>query len=266
MRLADQRVDREAGAAVAATAADAVGVDAARLLTFGRDGPCVDDTDIAANVAIAAEAADAHGDHRACPLRRLRVHTKRACGRQAAIAAATADAVGKNPVRLLAERIDAAVVLDCHVAADIARAAVTADRDVEVARTARVGRGRRRLRERAGETEAAVAAAAADALGEHAIRELAHRQNVAGVGHADGAALAAAAALATEADADRGEIGRRGAGDGESAVAAAATEALRTHAVRLRTVRVDIRAGEDFHRAAVARCASGAADADRHLR
>jgi hypothetical protein len=69
VRLADQRVDREAGAAVAATAADAVGVNAACLLAFRRDDACVFDADIAADVAVAAEAADAHGDHCAGPLR-----------------------------------------------------------------------------------------------------------------------------------------------------------------------------------------------------
>ena len=201
VRLADRRIDREARAAVAATAADAVGVDAARLLAFGRDHARVGHAHVAADVAVAAEAADAHRHHGARPLRRLRVHAERACGCQATIAAATADAVRENAVRLLAERIDAAVVRDGHVAADVAGAAGAADRDVEIAWAARVV-ARRRLRERAGDTEATVAAAAADALGEHSVRELAHREDVARVRHVDGAALAATAAFAADADAD----------------------------------------------------------------
>src|SRR4029453_8808694 len=77
VRLADKRVDREAGAAVAATAADAVGVNAARLPAFPRDHARVAPPDRAA-VATRAEAADPHGDPRAGSLRRLRVHAKRA--------------------------------------------------------------------------------------------------------------------------------------------------------------------------------------------
>src|SRR6185503_13721087 len=172
----------------------------------------------------------------------------------------------EDAVRLLAERVDAAVVPDCDVAADVACATVAADRDVEVARAARVRRRLGRFGERTGNCEAAVAAATTDALGKHTVRELAQRLNVAGVGHVDRAAFAAAAAFAANAHADRGEVGRRRAGDAETAVAATAAEALRAHTVGLRTVRVDVCTSEHVHRAAVARGSRGAANADRHLR
>ncbi len=169
-------------------------------------------------------------------------------------------------MRLVAERVDAAVVGDGHVAADVTGAARAADRDVEVARSARIACRSGRFGERAGDCEAAVAAAAADALREHTVRLVTCSQDVARVGHVDGAAFAATATLAAHTRSDRRGVCRRRAGDAEAAVAAATADALCAHAVRLRTVRVDVGVGEDAHRRAVARRACGTADADGHLR
>src|SRR5687767_639607 len=101
----------------------------------------------------------------------------------------------ENGVRLVAERVDAAVVGDGHVAADVTGTAGAADREVEVARSARIAGGRWGFGKRAGNCEAAVAAATADAFREHTVRLVTRRQDVARVGHVDSAALAATAAL-----------------------------------------------------------------------
>jgi hypothetical protein len=145
------------------------------------------------------------------------------------------------------------------VAADRAAAAEAADADRHRRRIGVLGQ-----RDAAADVQAAVAATAADALGEDARGFLAVRRQVRGGVDLDRARGAAIAAEAAETE-DDGSVGHDAAADVNATVAAAAARALREDRSALVTVGRDaVAAGDgDLGGRSVAPAPAEAADADQ---
>ncbi len=246
-------------AAVAAAAPDRLRDHAVGTRAGGGRGARPRQRDLGRVAAATAEATDAD----CAGSRAVRAQLHRAGDVDAAVAAATADALRQH-----ADRIGAPGI---HRAADTTvdrrrRAAVAA----EAADTDR-GRAARFLRERhaAGHIEAAVAAAAAHALEQHAVGAIARRARAARHRAADDAARAAIATEAADAHRQRARArlrGRDAAGHVESTAAAATADALHEHRMRLVAERGRDAAEGGRRGAAAAATAAGTADANRNRR
>ncbi len=172
----------------------------------------------AGRAAAAAEAADGDADAR-------QADRGRRADREAAVAAAAADRLRCDAVRILALRPDRSGAGHNHVRRAARIAAVAAD-----------GHRRRAadIVERAGaadgDAEAAVAAAAADRLRKDAVRIVEDSGDVAGARNLDGAGVAAAAAAPADADADADDAAERHDAR-KAAIAAVAADRLRENAI-----------------------------------
>jgi len=197
---------RRCVSAIAAAPSHALGEDADRTDTRGDDRPIVNDSDRVAISRAAAVATDRNWD--------LHDGSDAECRGAAAISATAADALGEDAVRIIAADIDRTVVRDAHGSATAAIAAFAADRD---------GQGTQAF----GRRVPAIAAAATNALREDAGRTITAGRKTSVVrdrhGAADPACPAAAANRDGGAETERCRV---------SAVAAAATHALRKNGIR----------------------------------
>ena len=204
------------------------------------------DIDFAGIIAHAAGAADRHRE-----LYRIGFGCERAgCGK-AAVAAAAADALREDAVGMIAGRGQQLGVGDIDFIGLAAGAALAADRDAEIP-------GVGLIAERSREAEAAVTAAAADALGDDRRSRIGKRFDDAVVGDLDLAAIAAAAAAAADRHGELRAVATETAcqAAGETTGTAAAADALRDDAVRCGLLRGDLSVVEDIDKAGI-----GAADA-----
>ena len=250
----------DAHAAITAAAADALTLDADRVVASRLDEAAVGDVDFAAGAAAAAIAAERYAD-------RFRVAAREdARERKTAIAAAAADRLREDRVRRGAAGHDAAArVLHVDRARGVAGTAGAADRHRHLLRAALVvGRGR----ERAAGRETAIAAAAADRLRDNAVGIIARGLQHAGVGDIDFFADAAIAGRAADRDRRVGRIGLRAESraEAEAAIAAAAADRLRDNRRRRIAGRGDSAVIDGRDHAGVAAGTAIAAERDRELR
>ena len=208
----------------AAAAADRLGDEARRVVTevdcggrtAGRDIAVESRVDGPAIAAVTAVAADSDRSG-------YRNAIARRCGdadAETALAAAAADRLRDEASRIIALGDDVAARIDIDRPANAAARAGAAETQREGTAEAFPGRQRRRNRGTPG------AAAAADALREKAFGEIAGGENGDVAVDIDGAAVAAAAAIAANGDAGRAESAG-GSLDREAARSAAAADRLR---------------------------------------
>ncbi len=231
VRPGELRRDRQP--TVTAFAADALREDPFRGLFQGRDRLAVRNADVAGSIAAAALTADRQADREGPRARRRAGPAQYTGNSDAAITATAADALREDAVGILTTREDAGLVVDIDVAARAAHAAFAADADRRVELRRRAGVTGAAVTERAREAEAAVAAAAADALREQARRAVARGLDPV-AGDTDTtvqdhrAAVAPTSAVAADAEADgRATPGVNCHATGPAASAAAAADALR---------------------------------------
>ncbi len=244
---AEQRAG-DTEAARAATAADALCRDRVRFETFGEDVGRAAHADVTGVAAFVAGAADAEVY--------IRRPADAASDAEAAIAAATANALRDDTVRAIAGSHDEVAEADrFDVAAVAATSARAADARTDRCTLRRYG---------AGDAEAAGAAATADALREDAVRIDAAGDDRAGAAHGNQIAVAATTTRAAETEL-RAFAFRDAGRDAETAVATTTADALREDAVgaialcRQHTVdRCDV---AEPHAASVTAAVTGAAEA-----
>ena len=159
------------------------------------------DLDRLANAAVLSRPAEGHGERG--------VFRARNRNREPAVAAAAADRLGEDAIRLQTGRDHIAMLGDRH------RAAVASLR----AAAAEAQTYRAILRTAGGRGEPTVAARAANRLGKNAVRLVAERSNISEARDLDRVADPAGAAVAAKAQIDRRELAAAG-GNREAAVAA----------------------------------------------
>ena len=247
---------RHAGSAVAAAAANALRIQAERLIPGRLHRPAVLQHHLVGTAGGTAIARHRDGEITAV----LEIDCS---GRgEGGIAAAAADAVRVEAARAVALRGDRGIAHDRHLAAGTTAPATTADRNRE-AGALRRGRDVDR--------KATVAAAAADALREDPERLVARCADAVAALRAGGRDRrdehrpGATACLAAAADGGRrGTVGRSAEIDGEPAVTATAADALRDDAARCVALRGERDTRRRARRDGVAGPPGGARAADRH--
>ena len=244
--------------AIAAAAANALRCDPVGAVTMGKGRTFAHKRDVAGpGCCVATESADANRGGTAC------THSKRHCASEieAAIAAAASETLGQNPERIGAESFIIASDRDSDIVRcpTIAAKAANPDRERSACRAAPIGR------EGAGNVQATIAAAAAQALRNGTERTVTISDHLP-VEHA-GDRTTAAAAATKAADPNANRAGRAGGqrddtGDIDAAIAAAASKALQQNAVSAIAARDD-RTGEvTIDRGAKAAIAAKTAYAD----
>ncbi len=224
-----------------------MGENAIGAFAQGHNGTRIEDQHIAARTAAAAVAADGDADLFGLPAESQRTgHT------EAAGATPAADALGQDAVGQIPFGFNPAGIVNNHQTAHSAGAAVAAHGKTDGGF----------LGDAAGNTEPAVTATAADTLGEDAVSPVA--LGMVGGAIADErhfAAVGPAAALATNADLNRGRLADA-AGNTEPAGTAAAADALGDERVRIIAGRKNAAGVFQIHTAAATAAGTVAAHAE----